>query len=242
MSLRRGATLRAPNSLPDPTRAAGTANSAMPFDHIVVVMMENHSFDNVLGGLSRAGPAARRRTDVQQRRRRAQHEPEPERTGGLVPVPEHLAGAARDSDVGRDARTDRRRSDGRLRDVERLDPADGLLPALGASVPELAGEHLHGGQPLVRLGAVHDVPQPTFPDGGHGVREHRDDPRQPGRPAAAQRHDLRSPPRIRHHAGGTTSPTFRPRASSPRSSRSTGRTSSRSASSSSTARSACFRR
>ena len=30
----------------------------MPFDHIVVVMMENHSFDNVLGALSRSGQAA----------------------------------------------------------------------------------------------------------------------------------------------------------------------------------------
>ena len=47
--------LRAPNSLPHPALAPGTADSAMPFDHIVVVMMENHSFDNVLGGLARAG-------------------------------------------------------------------------------------------------------------------------------------------------------------------------------------------
>ena len=31
----------------------------MPFDHIVVVMMENHSFDNLLGGLARSDqPAA----------------------------------------------------------------------------------------------------------------------------------------------------------------------------------------
>jgi phospholipase C len=50
---------RTPDSLPDPGRPAGAVNDAMPFDHIVVVMMENHSFDNVLGALSRAGqPAA----------------------------------------------------------------------------------------------------------------------------------------------------------------------------------------
>jgi phospholipase C len=30
----------------------------MPFDHIIVVMMENHSFDNLLGDLGRT------RTDV----------------------------------------------------------------------------------------------------------------------------------------------------------------------------------
>jgi phospholipase C len=47
--------LRAPDSLPDPSRPAGTVNEDLPFDHIVVVMMENHSFDNVLGELSRAG-------------------------------------------------------------------------------------------------------------------------------------------------------------------------------------------
>ncbi len=51
--------MRAPDSLPDPDRAAGATNDQMPFDHIVVVMMENHSFDNVLGALSQSGqPAA----------------------------------------------------------------------------------------------------------------------------------------------------------------------------------------
>ena len=49
------ATIRAPDSLPSPGHPAGTVNAAMPFDHIVVVMMENHSFDNLLGGLARAG-------------------------------------------------------------------------------------------------------------------------------------------------------------------------------------------
>jgi phospholipase C len=43
--------MRSPNSLPFPGKPAGTPNDAMPFDHIVVVMMENHSFDNLLGAL-----------------------------------------------------------------------------------------------------------------------------------------------------------------------------------------------
>jgi phospholipase C len=47
--------LRAPDSLPDRKRPAGTVDEALPFDHIVVVMMENHSFDNLLGALSRSG-------------------------------------------------------------------------------------------------------------------------------------------------------------------------------------------
>jgi phospholipase C len=50
-----GALVRAPDSLPDPRRPAGTATAALPFDHIVVVMMENHSFDNLLGALARSG-------------------------------------------------------------------------------------------------------------------------------------------------------------------------------------------
>ncbi|MGH8462418.1 MAG: alkaline phosphatase family protein [Stenotrophobium sp.] len=47
--------LRGPNSLPDARRAAGAADAALPFDHVVVVMMENHSFDNYLGMLSQRG-------------------------------------------------------------------------------------------------------------------------------------------------------------------------------------------
>jgi len=50
--------LRQPGSLPFPDLPAGTVNEHMPFDHIVVVMMENHSFDNLLGDLGRT------RTDV----------------------------------------------------------------------------------------------------------------------------------------------------------------------------------
>jgi phospholipase C len=49
------ASVRAPDSLPYPQRAAGSVDETLPFDHIVVVMMENHSFDNLLGALSRSG-------------------------------------------------------------------------------------------------------------------------------------------------------------------------------------------
>src|SRR5436305_11217201 len=40
--------LRGPDSLPFPRLAAGT-ESLPQIDHIVIVMMENHSFDNFLG-------------------------------------------------------------------------------------------------------------------------------------------------------------------------------------------------
>jgi phospholipase C len=50
-------TVRVPDSLPNPRVPAGTVDEALPFDHIVVVMMENHSFDNLLGALARSGQA-----------------------------------------------------------------------------------------------------------------------------------------------------------------------------------------
>ncbi|MHB8680928.1 MAG: alkaline phosphatase family protein [Acidimicrobiales bacterium] len=53
---RASAQLRLPDSLPDLARAAGTPDPSMPFDHVVVVMMENHSFDNFLGSLSLVRP------------------------------------------------------------------------------------------------------------------------------------------------------------------------------------------
>ncbi len=47
--------LRRPDSLPDRTRPQGTPTEQLPFDHIVVLMMENHSFDCYFGMLPRRG-------------------------------------------------------------------------------------------------------------------------------------------------------------------------------------------
>jgi phospholipase C len=49
------AGIRPPDSVPDPTRPAGEPTTAMPFDHVVVVMMENHSFDAYFGMLPLGG-------------------------------------------------------------------------------------------------------------------------------------------------------------------------------------------
>ena len=50
---------RGPNSLPNSAVPAGTPNTALPFEHIIVVMQENHSFDNYFGMLPMRGqPAA----------------------------------------------------------------------------------------------------------------------------------------------------------------------------------------
>ena len=47
---------RAAGSLPFPDLAPGTESREMDFDHIVVVMMENHSFDNLLGEMTLSNP------------------------------------------------------------------------------------------------------------------------------------------------------------------------------------------
>jgi phospholipase C len=50
-----GSTLRWPGSVPYPTLPRGEFTGAFPFDHIVLVMQENHSFDNYLGMLPVSG-------------------------------------------------------------------------------------------------------------------------------------------------------------------------------------------
>jgi phospholipase C len=44
-----------PGTRPDPSRPAGTPDTSLPYEHIVVVMMENHSFDTYLGMLPKRG-------------------------------------------------------------------------------------------------------------------------------------------------------------------------------------------
>jgi phospholipase C len=47
--------LRRPGSLPDPRRPPGTHDPSTPIEHIIIVMQENHSFDEYLGMLPRRG-------------------------------------------------------------------------------------------------------------------------------------------------------------------------------------------
>src|ERR1700728_1691096 len=46
---------RTPDSLPFPALPVGVDTGAFPFEHIVIAMMENHSFDNYLGMLPLRG-------------------------------------------------------------------------------------------------------------------------------------------------------------------------------------------
>ena len=47
--------LRGPGALPYPSMPVGQYTAAFPFDHLVLVMQENHSFDNYLGMLPLSG-------------------------------------------------------------------------------------------------------------------------------------------------------------------------------------------
>jgi phospholipase C len=51
----RAMQLREPGSLPHPHRPAGTPDPDIPIEHVVIVMMENHSFDNYFGMLPLRG-------------------------------------------------------------------------------------------------------------------------------------------------------------------------------------------
>ena len=70
-----------PTACPTRKLPAGTVNEALPFDHIVVVMMENHSFDNLLGALRRSGQPKARRPAVRRQGRGAQQQPRARRPG-----------------------------------------------------------------------------------------------------------------------------------------------------------------
>jgi phospholipase C len=50
-----GATVNPPGTLPFPALPVGQYTGAFPFDHIVLVMQENHSFDNYFGMLPVSG-------------------------------------------------------------------------------------------------------------------------------------------------------------------------------------------
>jgi phospholipase C len=78
---------RLPGSLPDPGRPAGTATEALPFDHVVVVMMENHSFDNLLGAIALSGQPHAHGLRFDRRGRARDSNPGPEGPVVSFPIP-----------------------------------------------------------------------------------------------------------------------------------------------------------
>jgi phospholipase C len=88
-----GAGGRVPDSLPDPGRPAGTVTAALPFDHIVVVMMENHSFDNLLGALPLSGQPKAQGLRFDSRGTARNHNPGPNGPVRSFPFPSTAQGA-----------------------------------------------------------------------------------------------------------------------------------------------------
>src|SRR4051794_41052116 len=167
--LNRAVALRArtPDSLPDATRAAGEPTSALPFDHLVIVMMENHSFDNYLGMLPRRGQPAADGFDFDAAGNPVNSNPV---KGGYITVKRagSLPAGTHHPELALDAPRDERRAHGRLR--QRQHRPDGLLGRGRPALLLLAGQDLLRRRPLVLLGAVPDLSQPAFSVGRHRVR------------------------------------------------------------------------
>ena len=111
--------LRVPDSLPDPTRPAGTVDESLPFDHIVVVMMENHSFDNLLGALAHSGQPKAHGLKINGKGIARNRNPGAEGPVRSFPFTTTAQGGDVEPELERHPRTDRRRPDGRLRRVDR---------------------------------------------------------------------------------------------------------------------------
>ena len=114
----RAAGLRQPDSLPFPDRPAGTP-SMHEIEHIVVLMLENHSFDNLLGMTPYRVPG-RERVDGLKRRHGRIVNANPDASGRLIhayPIssPCQLDGAPTQSWNASHASYDNGRNDGFVR-------------------------------------------------------------------------------------------------------------------------------
>ena len=185
--------------LPFPGKPAGTVNADMPFDHLIVVMMENHSFDNLFGELGTT------RSDVDALSfdgsgTATNSNPGPAAPGGRVTAFPFGNTAQTDShaELGCDPRADQRRRDGRFCALyERRPRTDGLL----------SREVLPFAYSLATQFTIGDrwfcsMPGPTYPNrrfllagtaygGTHRARD-------AARPAAAAWDDLRCPLSSQH--------------------------------------------
>ena len=188
------AGIRRPDSLPFPHLPAGHAS--MPqIEHVVVLMMENHSFDNLLGMVPYEvkGRAGRRRADAQ---RRPDHELQPRRQRqpdlrdpGTVAVPAALASQQLLELVSRGVR---KRHQQRLRDRRsRRSDRDEHLGRARPAVHLLTRAPLPDRRTLLLLGPGPDVSQPPLLLRRHVVGNRRRQDRCADH-AGRQRHDLGS--------------------------------------------------
>ena len=195
--------VRKPGSLPNPTLPTGT--DTMPqIEHIVVLMMENHSFDDHFGMLER-GDGFKLGSDG------LPLDANPYTDGKLLKAFHMPSTCQLDSHPGQDWNAshtsyDNGRNDGFVK--AQRPGRDGLLGRAPTS-PSTTASGRPSRSPIatsarcwrrrIRTGGSSSrAPRPGIVSTTSGVA---------ARAAAAERHDLRSARRARHHAGRTTTPT-----------------------------------
>ena len=154
-----------------PTRSLPEGTDTIPeIDHIVVVMQENHSFDNYLGMLGRGDgftPGPPRPTD--------EHESRPERrVRPRLPRDGYEPGRPRHPELGRQPPAVRRWPQQRLhrsREQQRL--VDGVLHRRRDPLLLLAGQDLPPLRSLLLLGPGPDLPESPIPAVRYRLRPHR---------------------------------------------------------------------
>ena len=174
-------------------------------EHIVVLMMENHSYDDHFGMLKRGdgfklGPTACRSTPTPTRRASCSRRSTCRRRASSTRIPSQDW----DDEPHRVQQRPQRRVRRRLQRPGR----DGLLGRAPTS-PSTTGsaETFPVCGPLVLLGARADVPEPPLPHGRHRGRDHQHEQRRSRRARAAERHDPRPPHRSTASPGATTTAT-----------------------------------
>ncbi len=193
-----------PGELPAPDRPAGT--DLLPqIKHIVVLMMENHSYDNYLGMLGGRGDGFPLGPDGQ---------PELSNTGAegeSVPA-HHLMSTVQVPDSPSQSwhathlQWDERQA-GRVRQRHPADHAGpgrhgrhGLLDRARPALLLRPGPHIPAGRPVVLVLPGADVPEPPVPHLRDGQRADRRPAGQPGR-LPGQRDHLRRADQARHLVG-----------------------------------------
>ena len=154
---------------PFPERPEG-ADSLPQIDHLLVLMMENHSYDNYLGMLGR-GPGESPRGDGLRSGRRAADGGQScsrQRYPARLPDADHLPAVGQAiPGVGTGPCPVRCRPQRWIRAVGERPGRDGLLDRPGPAVGLLAGRHLPAGRSLVRLPLGPDPAEPPLPAGSH---------------------------------------------------------------------------
>ena len=162
-----------PGQRPDPSQPAGT-DRLPQIKHIVVLMMENHSFDNYLGTLGRGegfppgddGHPAAENPDASGRAVRAYHMASTVQQPG-VPCQSWSAAHTQFADgkmTGFVTATQEAAPTGRQ------DGGHGLLDRGGPAVLPRPGPHVPAGRSLVQLVPGPDVPEPPLPAGRNRAR------------------------------------------------------------------------